>query len=137
MQFTAEITAIRSFHNFQRVMDFFQLIFLSCSYLLEDSKWILFTVITVLTAAHLQCIRLMLTRYQADAGNVYHCSNAIHPPLVLSQFYFLNPEGREQSQVTRVFFFVAFFSNAMGFFSMVVIVPELSYSCIYMVLLQV
>lgn len=97
----------------------FQPIFLPGSYLLEDSKWILFTVITVLTAAHLQSIRLMLIRYPADPGNVYSLFKLfIYPPLGLSQFYFLNPKGKKQSQETRVFFSVSFFSRAVGFFSM-------------------
>lgn len=100
MQLAVDVTAIRGFHNFQRVMDFFQPIFLPCSYLLEDSKWILFTVITVLTAARLQCIRLMLTRYPADAGNVYSLFKLFPHPLCCclnSIFWAQRTEGAKPS----------------------------------------
>lgn len=120
MQFTAEIAAIRSFHNFQRVMDFFQPIFLPCSYLLEDSKWILFTVITVLTAAHLQCIRLMLTRYPADAGNVYSLFKLFtHPLWCCLDSIFWTQRGRSKAKLHGWFFCLSHSSlMPWAFFSM-------------------
>lgn len=119
MQFTVEIAAIWSLHNFQRVMDFFQPISLPCSYLLEDSKWILFTVITVLTATHLQCIRLMLTRYPTDAGNVYSLFRRLPTPFCVVSILFSEPKGEaaKPSNTSGVFFSSSsFFFDAMGFF---------------------
>lgn len=47
-----------------------------------------------------------------------HCSNSLPTPLVLSQFYFLNPKGRKQSQVTRMFFLSNSSPMPWAFFSM-------------------
>ena len=120
MQFTAETATIQSLHNFQRVMDFFsahlssQLIFawgfqmdsIYCNHCSNCSSLAMYQVnVNKIPSWCWECVFIVQTLYP--------------PPLVLSQFYFPNPKGRERSQATLVFF-PLFHSSLMpwAFFSM-------------------
>lgn len=62
-----------------------------------------------------------------------HCSKALPIPFGVSQFYFLNPKGREHSQETGMLFSL-FHSSLMPwvFFSMDIHCSQASLLCVYM-----
>lgn len=62
-----------------------------------------------------------------------HCSNSLPTPFGVSQFYFLNPKGREHSQETGMLFSL-FHSSLMPwvFFSMDIHCSQALFLCVYM-----